>query len=61
MSTWTTDRPAWEPTVTVDPDSAAVYVYLRPAQPAAFTVAVSDWINIDYDEHGAPIGVEILS
>jgi uncharacterized protein YuzE len=57
---WTTTRPMFPPSATdPDPDTGAQYVTVGIG-PVAFTVQASDTILIDYDQHGLPVGVEIL-
>lgn len=46
--------------VSYDPDARATYVEWE-AGPIARTVEVSDLMMVDVDDHGRPLGVEILT
>lgn len=59
---WTTTRPQFPPSATdPDPDSGARYVQIGIGiGQVAFTVQTSDAILVDYDDHGLPVGIEVL-
>lgn len=46
--------------VTVDHEAGATYVHLDEGPRVARTVSLSDTVNVDLDEHGKPVGVEVL-
>lgn len=45
---------------TYDVQAEAVYVYLT-GERVATTVGVTEWINVDLDGEGRPVGVEVLN
>lgn len=51
--------------VTFDTQANAVYIYFprQPSaerQPIARTLQLNEWINVDYDQDGQIVGVEVL-
>lgn len=48
------------PRMTVDRDTDAIYVYLRPGEVVATETFHTDFLVGDFDEAGTCLGIEIL-
>jgi uncharacterized protein YuzE len=46
--------------ITIDPQADAAYIQLS-ADEVSMTVALTDAVNIDLDQHGCVVGIEVLS
>lgn len=44
-----------------DPQADALYIYLRDDAPISETVQVDDRRNVDLDDQGQAVGIEVLS
>jgi len=48
--------------ITFDKDADAVYIYFKEISPEEIknTISLNDSVNIDFDEEGKTLGIEIL-